>query len=179
MTPSGGVTPERRWIISWNYPTATSDGGQYYVGMVSDLQGVVTFEYGVVNTQVVGLLVGVPETTKTGDADASSNFSADGTITIVVPKSGVGNPAAGDLMGNLLVRTFADSTNVLRSNQVIDSNANGANDDDPANVAMYTVFGDTCTTTTTLNSSGTTSTSLLFVPTGSLSDTNLDNLVAF
>lgn len=177
VLPSGGVTPDRRWIISWNYPTATSDGGQYYVGMVSDLEGNVTFEYGVINTQVVGLLVGVAQSTKVGAADATSNFSPDGTITIVVPKSGVGNPAAGDLMGSMLARTFADSTNTLRSNQVIDSNSNGANNDDVA--AMYTVSGATCTTTTTVSTSGTTSTTLLFVPTGSLADNNLNNLVTF
>jgi hypothetical protein len=145
-SPTGGLTPNRRWVASWNYPTATSDGGQYYVGMVSDAQGVVTFEYGVINTQVVGLLVGVPQSTKVGDADLTSHFSPDGTITIIVPKTGVGNPSPGDVLGSILARTYADSTNNLRSTTTIDSNANGQNNDDAANVSMYTIAGNACTT---------------------------------
>jgi hypothetical protein len=142
--------------MSWNYPTDTSDGGQYYVAMISNAQGVVTFEYGIIKTQVVGLLVGVPQTTTLGSADPTSNFAADGTITIIVPKSGVGNPSAGDLMGGILARTYADSTNNLRSTTTIDSNSNGTNNDGDANVAMYTVVGNGCSaTTTTTNSTGT------------------------
>jgi hypothetical protein len=101
---------------------------------------------------VVGLLVGVPQTTTLGAADLTSNFSANGTITIVVPKSGVGNPAAGDLMGGILARTYADSTNNLRSTTTIDSNSNGTNNDADANVAMYTLVGNGCSATATTTS---------------------------
>lgn len=146
---NGSVTPNRKWVVSWNYPTATSDGGQYYVAMISDAQGVVTFEYGQIFTQVVGLLIGVPQTTALGPADPTSNFQPDGTITILVPKSAVGNPQPGDLMGGLLARTYSDSTNNLRSTTTMDSNSNGFNNDDAANVAMYAVSGNPCTTTTT------------------------------
>lgn len=146
---NGSLTPNRRWVVSWNYPTSTSDGGQYYVAMVSDAQGVVTFEYGTIKTQVVGLLVGVPQSTAQGQADMTSNYTPDGTITIVVPKSAVGNAAAGDIMGGILARTFADSTNNLRSTDTIDSNANGTNNDLDANTAMYTLAGNACTTATT------------------------------
>ncbi len=37
-------------------------------------------------------------------ADPSSNYNADGTITIVVPRSGVGNPAVGQQLGLFLTR---------------------------------------------------------------------------
>jgi hypothetical protein len=152
VLPTGNTTPDRKWVVSWNYPTDTSDGGQYYVAMISNAQGVVTFEYGIIKTQVVGLLVGVPQTTTLGAADLTSNFSANGTITIVVPKSGVGNPAAGDLMGGILARTYADSTNNLRSTTTIDSNSNGTNNDADANVAMYTLVGNGCSATATTTS---------------------------
>jgi hypothetical protein len=151
VLPNGSTAPDRRWVINWNYPTATSNGGQYYVAMISNSQGVVTFEYGNITTQVVGLLIGLAQSNTVGAADPSSNFKADGTITIVVPKAVVGNPNAGDLMGAIQARTFADPSNLLRSNQVIDSNANGQNNDDAANVSMYTLAGNACTTTTTSN----------------------------
>jgi hypothetical protein len=153
VLPTGNTTPDRKWVVSWNYPTGTSDGGQYYVAMISNAQGVVTFEYGVIKTQVVGLLVGVPQTTTLGTADPTSNFAPDGTITIVVPKSGVGNPSAGDLMGGILARSYADSTNNLRSTTTVDSNSNGINNDADANVAMYTLVGNGCSATTTTTSS--------------------------
>ncbi len=154
VLPNGSTAPNRKWVASWSYPTSTSDGGQYYVAMFSDASGVATFEYGIIKTQVVGLLVGVPQTNTLGAADPTSNFKADGTITFVVPKAAVGNPNAGDLMGNVLARTYADSTNNLRSTLTVDSNANGQNNDDAANVAMYTLAGSACTTSTTTTPGG-------------------------
>ncbi len=148
VLPTGNTNPDRKWVVSWNYPTATSDGGQYYVAMVSNSAGVVSFEYGTTKTQVVGFLIGVPTKTATGTADPTSNFTADGTITIVVPKSGVGNPNAGDLMGAILGRSYADSTNNLRSTLTTDTTSNGKNNDAAANVAMYTLAGNACTTVT-------------------------------
>ena len=154
VLPTGNTLPNRKWVVSWNYPTATSDGGQYYAAMISNAQGVVTFEYGTITTQVVALLVGVPQATMIGYADPSSNYTADGTITIVVPKTQVGNPSAADLMGGILARTYADSTNNLRSTTTIDSNSNGTNSDLEANVAMYTLVGNGCSATATGTSSG-------------------------
>jgi hypothetical protein len=152
---NGSTTPARKWVVSWNYPTATSDGGQYYVAMISNASGVVTFEYGTITTQVVGLLVGVPTANMVGYADPTSNFTADGTITILVPKAQVGNAAAGDIMGSVLAKSYADPTNNLRSTLVVDSTANAANSDPEANAAMYTFVGNGCSaTTTTTNSSG-------------------------
>jgi hypothetical protein len=114
----------------------------------------VTFEYGTITTQVVGLLVGVPTANMIGSADPTSNFKADGTITIVVPKAQVGNAAAGDIMGSVLAKSYADPTNNLRSTLVVDSTANGANSDPEANAAMYTFVGNGCSATTTTNSGG-------------------------
>jgi hypothetical protein len=52
-------------------------------------------------------------------------------------------------MGGILARTYADSTNNLRSTTTIDSNSNGINNDADANVAMYTLVGNGCPATTT------------------------------
>lgn len=62
--------PNRMWRVVWNSPT--SPGGQYYVGMTKDTNGVVSFEYGTVATATVGLVLGVPTTTKVGTPDAGS-----------------------------------------------------------------------------------------------------------
>src|SRR5229473_247525 len=91
------VPPNSRWRMVWD--SFSSPGQQYYVGMRSDASSAVTFEYGTVATAVVALVVGFPTETFVGTPLTASNFNADGTITIYVPKSAVGNPQAGDLLG--------------------------------------------------------------------------------
>ena len=39
---------------------------QFYVGMRTDQNGAVTFDYGTIATQVIGLVVGVPSETSIG-----------------------------------------------------------------------------------------------------------------
>jgi hypothetical protein len=51
---------------------------------------------GTVATAVVGLVIGVPTETPIGPLPGIS-FNADRTITLIVPKSAVGNPQPGDL----------------------------------------------------------------------------------
>jgi PKD repeat protein len=57
-------------------------------------QNDVLFEYG-------------PDGGTLSPADPLSNFSADGTITIVVPRSGVGNPGIGEHLNAFLMRVTA------------------------------------------------------------------------
>lgn len=116
------LQPNRQWRIFWSTPAAQATGGIYYVGMNTDNNKAVTFEYGTAVVNVVGLVVGVPQTTKVGDADATSFMRADGTITIVIPKSAVGNPKTGDLSGSIFGRTFTITGNTTaRSNTAIDT----------------------------------------------------------
>lgn len=93
-----------QWRIFWDDPSVT--GQRYYAGMDTSLTGAVSFNYGTIAANA-----GVPLTTL--PASAGSGYAADGTITIVVPKSGVGNPAAGSTLTNVQARTFlgqADGT---------------------------------------------------------------------
>jgi hypothetical protein len=91
--------------------------------MRTDGNGTATFEYGTVATAVVGLVIGVPTETPIGPLPGIS-FNADGTITLIVPKSAVGNPQPGDLLGAANGRTFTADTsqpqNLERSTILVD-----------------------------------------------------------
>ena len=67
--------------------------------MTKDNSGVVTFEYGTVDTAVVGLVLGVPATTRRSGRRTAGTFTPDGSglITIVVSKDKIGNVRAGDI----------------------------------------------------------------------------------
>jgi hypothetical protein len=62
--------------------------------------GAPTFVYGTIDSTSGAVL-----TTNTGLP--GSGYSPDGAITLVVPKSDIGNPAPGSLLANLRARTFA------------------------------------------------------------------------
>jgi hypothetical protein len=145
MTDLSVIPPNRRWRIIWNSQASpiTSTGnhtGQFYVGMTSDNTGAVSFEYGFVDTPVVGLVLGDPQTTKLGDVDAGSSTPA-GQITIAIARGKIGNPQTGDLLGNISVRTYADSTNKVRSTNAIDTTTNANANDQTANATTYAIVG--------------------------------------
>jgi hypothetical protein len=92
--------------------------------MNSDATGAVTFEYGTVEVQVIGLVLGNPVGHKIGST--TGVHLSDGTIRILIPKNAVGSPAPGDLLGQIYARTFvgtADTT--MRSNGSIDTTPTG------------------------------------------------------
>jgi hypothetical protein len=137
------VPANSRWRIVWNSETAP--GQQWFVGMRSDANSNVTFEYGNIATAVVGLVIGVPTETMRGNI--TGNFSADGTITMFIPKTSVGNPQPGDLLGAVNGRTFTgdtSQTNTLeRSTLLIDHTFVKAQRDNGSPAATYTVVGNT------------------------------------
>ena len=148
MTNLNSIPPSSRWRIVWD--SFASPGQQYFVGMRSDASSAVTFEYGTIETMVVGLVVGVPTETLVGAPDAASNFNADGTITIVISKSAVGSPLPGDLLGAVNGRTFTGDTpgtgNLERSTALIDHTFVKAQTDNSYPPATYTVSNNgTCT----------------------------------
>jgi hypothetical protein len=114
--------------------------------MKSDQNGNVSFEYGNIATAVVGLVLGVPTETTLGAALPGSNFQPDGTITIYVPKSAVGNPQPGDLLGAVNGRTFTGDTsqtaNLERSTLLIDHTFVKAQRDNGSPAATYMVAGN-------------------------------------
>ena len=83
------------WPVQFNAPNGTT----YVVQMSTTTGGTSTqndaiFQYG-------------PDGGTLSAADPLSGFSADGTITIVVPRSGVGNPAIGEKLSAFLMRVEA------------------------------------------------------------------------
>lgn len=141
MTNLSTIPPSSRWRIVWD--SFASPGQQYFVGMRSDASSATTFEYGTIETAVVGLVVGIPTETLVGAPDVASNFNADGTITIVVSKSAVGSPQPGDLLGAVNGRTFTGDTpttgNLERSTALIDHTFVKAQTDNAYPPATYTV----------------------------------------
>lgn len=148
------VPANSRWRMVWN--SVSSPDEQYYVGMTTDANSVVTFEYGTVFTQsvpVVGL-IGVPTERPIGTPDAASNFNADGTISIYINKSLVGNPQPGDILGAVNGRTFNTGNTppetFERSTALVDHTFVKGNTDNSFPAATYTVAGNTSCPTTTI-----------------------------
>lgn len=88
------VPPASFWPVQFDAP----NGKTYTVEMSSDVTGAVTFDYG------EGTVSGGPFANV---ADPLSGYTADGTITIVVPRSGVGNAAVGQTLKSFLMRATA------------------------------------------------------------------------
>ena len=142
------IPPNSRWRMVWD--SYASAGQQFYVGMNSDSSSTVSFEHGEIATAVVGLVVGVPTETKKGVPLPASNFKTDGTITIVIPKASVGNPAVGDLLGGVNGRTFTGDTpqtvTLERSTALIDHTFVKAQTDNAYPPATYMVSGNSACT---------------------------------
>ena len=142
------LPPNSRWRIVWNWVGPASNPNpdeQFFVGMRTDSNSAPTFEYGTVATLSL-VVLGVPQENLIGSADPASNFNPDGTITIFVPKSAVGNPQPGDLLGAVNGRTFTGDTpetNTLeRSTLLIDHTFVKGNTDNSYPAATYTIAGN-------------------------------------
>jgi PKD repeat protein len=122
------LPPGWRWAIRFQVnkngtlvipPTDQSGGASedFFVSMVSDGQGAPT---GSGNPSFTWGVTSVPQnaarifTTK-GNLDASSHYTTDGTITLVLPKSIVSNPGPGDsvvsMLGSVRLGTPSGGTN--------------------------------------------------------------------
>src|SRR5213596_1394715 len=153
VTNLTSVPPSSRWRVVWNSYAAQSydpAAEQFYVGMRTDGNGNTTFEYGTIATAVVGLVIGVPTETPIGFLPGSS-FNPDGTITLIVPKSAVGSPAAGDLLGAVNGRTFTGDTPqtqfLERSTLLVDHTFVKGQRDNGHPAATYAIVGNvTCVT---------------------------------
>jgi hypothetical protein len=145
------IPANSRWRVVWNSFSAEafdSIAQQYYVGMTTGPDGVPKFEYGTLADAGVPAVFVISET-KRGDALPGSNYNADGTITLYVPKWAVGYPAPGDLLGAVNGRTLtgdipgsADSK-LERSNLFADHTFVKAQTDNSYPAATYTIVGNT------------------------------------
>ncbi|MFS8084754.1 MAG: hypothetical protein ACMG6H_03925, partial [Acidobacteriota bacterium] len=145
------VPANSRWRIAWNSFSAEafdSVSQQFYVGMTTGPMGAPIFEYGTLADAGLPAVYAISET-KRGDALPGSNFTADGTITIYVPKWAFGNPQPGDLLGAVNGRTFtADipgsaESRLERSNLFVDHTFVKAQTDNSYPAATYTIAGNT------------------------------------
>jgi len=97
-----------------------------------------TFIYGYNTGQNTGVKYAPAVPTTTVAADSHSTYDLrDNTITIVVPRSGVGSPPDGSALSDLQARTFSGQADMTTasSNLAIDSTGFGS----------YTVFSEsTC-----------------------------------
>jgi hypothetical protein len=82
---------------TWPVQFATKDGKDHWVKMETDAVGSVTFAYGDGTGYTSPLTASTP-------ADSASNYTGDGTITIVVPRSAFGGINPGDELSKFLTR---------------------------------------------------------------------------
>jgi PKD repeat protein len=94
VTNLSSIPGNGHWKTQFVPPTLPSGVTAYFVEMTSDQSGNVTYGYGNVGTT----------TTTLGTADAGT-FNADGTITITVANSKVGNPVPGNVLSKVQGRT--------------------------------------------------------------------------
>jgi len=147
------VPPNSRWRIAWDWyhPNGTPKPDElYYIGMTSDANSNVTFEYGTLADAGVPAVLVLGET-KLGTPVA--NFTPDGTITMTVPRSAIGNPQIGDMLGAVGGKTITGdtpATNTLeRSTAFVDHTFIKGNSDNAFPTATYTIVGGTnCATGT-------------------------------
>lgn len=145
------MPPNSRWRLVWDWtgingrPETINADEQYYVGMTTDASGTPSFEYGTVQTASL-VVIGIPQENMQGAADAASNAIADGTITIYLDKSKVGNPQPGDILSAINGRTFnsgdtAGGGTPQRSTLLVDHTFIKGNTDTSYPPATYTVTG--------------------------------------
>ncbi len=133
-----GLPPSStRWPIQFLINGGTTTG--YWVDMSTyatdgGTPAAPVFKYGTFNP--TGGASGAYEApnTRVGNADPASNFAADGTITIIVPRSAIGNPAIGAHLTGFLIRVrFGSDAAAVTPDNMPDSLAPGGD---------YTVVGN-------------------------------------
>lgn len=100
------VPPNTRWPVQFRLASDPAALGRW-VEMNADAAGMVTFNYG--TFIVTAGAYGTPDTT-VGQADAESNYNADGTITIVLSRSKIGSPAPAAVLQGFLIRVRVGNT---------------------------------------------------------------------
>lgn len=101
------VPPNTTWPVAFTAPA-----GNFWVRMSnvvtpSNPTGAIKFAYGsgtAVSALIIPTTGALPIDNAGTPADPASGFNADGTITIVIPRSGIGNPASGQQLTSFLTR---------------------------------------------------------------------------
>src|SRR5437764_14533023 len=109
--------------------------------MKTDNNGVLSFQYGTLADAGVPAVFVISEQQQF-TPDPASNYQPDGTITVFVPKSAVGNPQPGTLLGAVNARTFADNSVQHRSTTFVDHTFVKAQTDNSYPASTYLVSGN-------------------------------------
>jgi hypothetical protein len=156
------IPPNSRWRIAWDWWSPTNQ--MYYIGMKADQNGAITFEYGTLADAGVPAILVLGETPIAScaamstscslpGASAACHYNTDGTITMFVPKSGVGSPKAGDLLGAIGGKTITGDTPTTntfeRSTTFVDHTFIKGQADNCYPPATYTLAGNATVVTVT------------------------------
>jgi hypothetical protein len=143
------LPPNSRWRIAWDYSPRTAPNTEiFYAGMTTHDPGTPpTFEYGTLADAGVPAVLLLSETPISPTAQGT--YLPNGTITIYVPKSAVGNPKVGDLLGAIGGKTITGDTpatsTLERSTTFVDHTFIKGNSDNSYPAATYMVMGnDVC-----------------------------------
>jgi hypothetical protein len=140
---SGTLPPNSRWRIAWDWYNSSTGGEMYYIGMNTDSNSAVTFEYGTLADAGVPAVLVLGET-KVGVPTAS--YTTDGTIKMTVPKSAIGNPQTGDILGAIGGKTITGDTpgtvTFERSTAFVDHTFIKGQADNAYPAATYTMVGN-------------------------------------
>ena len=130
MADLSSLPPSTRWILFFTAPDDTAK----FVEMRTDALSTPVFQYGTttVNTAVNGGYYNLG--TVAGQADPVSNYKPDGTITIQVSASAVGNPTAGQTLTKFL-------SQISQSTPAGTLNVDFAPNTPKAPAGEYTLFG--------------------------------------
>jgi hypothetical protein len=139
------LPPNSRWRISWDWFNPILDTQLYYIGMNTDENSAVSFEYGTLADAGVPAVLVLGETMR-GTLEPGTNYNADGTITMIVPRSAVGNPSTGDLLGAVAGKTITGDTpstrTLERSTAFVDHTFIKGTADTAYPAATYTIAGN-------------------------------------
>src|ERR1700736_5271149 len=146
---TGTLPPNSRWRIAWDWFNASTGDQMYYVGMTTDQNSAVTFEYGTLADAGVPavLVLGETKIANIPQSPSGTHFDPDGIVTMLVPKSRVGNPQPGDLLGAIGGKTLTGDTpetvTFERSTAFLDHTFIKGQADNAYPAATYTVVGNT------------------------------------
>jgi hypothetical protein len=126
------LPPDTRWQVDF----VGQDGVQYWVNMNTESGPEPVFQFGLAGA--INVVIGVGVDITLGEAEPESNFSPDGTITLVVRNEDVGGSRAGDHLEAI--------TGVVKTEAQVSGTARRVNTNDEAAIkASYFLVGnDAC-----------------------------------
>lgn len=101
------VPPGWRWAVRFSAPQRPPNAvygapEDWFVSMVTSDGPAPTFTYGSTGVPSANNTTTTRVFTTIGNLDAASKYNADGTITLVLPKSAIGNPQPGQAINGML-----------------------------------------------------------------------------